>query len=78
MSLHGQVHLLFRHGDRTPIAAYPTDPYKDYPWPGGWGQLTLRGMRRHLALGRWIRCGVRMLAIAKYHTIRLITSGFRV
>ena len=37
-----QVHLLFRHGDRTPIAAYPTDPWKDFPWPGGWGQLTSR------------------------------------
>ena len=38
-----QVHLLYRHGDRTPIAAYPTDPYKNYSWPGGWGQLTVAG-----------------------------------
>jgi len=50
-----QVHLLFRHGDRTPIAAYPTDPYKNYSWPGGWGQLTVAGMRRHHELGVWLR-----------------------
>ena len=50
-----QVHLLFRHGDRTPIAAYPTDPWRDYAWPGGWGQLTVRGMRRHFRLGQWLR-----------------------
>ena len=50
-----QVHLLFRHGDRTPIAAYPTDPWRDYPWPGGWGQLTKRGINRHFQLGQWLR-----------------------
>lgn len=56
-SLEGleQVHLLFRHGDRTPIAAYPNDPWKDYPWPGGWGQLTKRGINRHFQLGVWLR-----------------------
>ena len=46
---------MWRHGDRTPISPYKTDPYSDYPWPGGWGQLTRRGMRRHLELGRWLR-----------------------
>jgi len=50
-----QVHLVWRHGDRTPIAPYPTDPHRDYAWPGGLGQLTTRGMRRHLELGRWLR-----------------------
>ena len=50
-----QVHLLFRHGDRTPISAFPTDPHRDYDWPGGWGQLTVRGMRRHFQLGQWLR-----------------------
>ena len=27
-----QVHLVYRHGDRTPISPYPNDPYKNYPW----------------------------------------------
>ena len=32
---------LYRHGDRTPVASYPTDPYNNVSyWPNGWGQLT--------------------------------------
>ena len=27
--------ILFRHGDRSPISTYRTDPYKNYPWIGG-------------------------------------------
>ena len=50
-----QVHLVWRHGDRTPINPYPTDPHRNYSWPGGLGQLTTRGMRRHLELGHWLR-----------------------
>jgi len=50
------VHLLYRHGDRTPISPYPTDPYRDQSsWPVGFGQLTSRGMRQQFELGQWIR-----------------------
>ena len=32
---------LYRHGDRTPVTTYPTDPYNNASyWPDGWGQLT--------------------------------------
>ncbi|CAD7084879.1 unnamed protein product [Hermetia illucens] len=37
------VAMLFRHGDRSPTMSYPLDPYRDYPWPGGYGALSERG-----------------------------------
>jgi len=50
------VHLLYRHGDRTPISPYPTDPYKDRKlWPVDFGQLTSRGKMAHFRLGQWLR-----------------------
>uniref|UniRef100_A0A8D8F7M6 acid phosphatase n=1 Tax=Culex pipiens TaxID=7175 RepID=A0A8D8F7M6_CULPI len=50
------AHVLYRHGDRTPIDPYPNDPWKDPAhWTAGWGQLTNDGKHRHLELGRWLR-----------------------
>ncbi|EAT44755.1 AAEL003903-PA [Aedes aegypti] len=50
------AHVIYRHGDRTPIEAYPTDPWKDPShWSTGWGQLTNAGKMRHLMLGNWLR-----------------------
>jgi len=50
------VHVVFRHGDRTPIDPYPTDPYKsESSWPVSLGQLTSRGKLQHQELGRWLR-----------------------
>lgn len=32
---------LYRHGDRTPISPYPTDPYRnETSWPVPYGELT--------------------------------------
>jgi lysosomal acid phosphatase len=47
---------VYRHGERTPISPYPTDPYKDRKfWPIGFGQLTDKGKERHYELGQWLR-----------------------
>uniref|UniRef100_U5EX31 acid phosphatase n=1 Tax=Corethrella appendiculata TaxID=1370023 RepID=U5EX31_9DIPT len=50
------AHVLFRHGDRTPVDPYPTDPWRDLKyWPTGWGQLTNTGKKQHYELGQWLR-----------------------
>ncbi|KAL1396350.1 hypothetical protein pipiens_010569 [Culex pipiens pipiens] len=50
------AHVIFRHGNRTPIVSYPTDPWRDRRhWPNGWGQLTNLGKRTQYDLGRWLR-----------------------
>lgn len=50
------VVVIFRHGDRTIIRPYPTDPYANASyWPEGFGQLVNRGKLRHYELGRYLR-----------------------
>ena len=48
------VNVLYRHGTRTPIEAYPTDPNVG-AWPQGDGQLTNEGNQNQLELGRFLR-----------------------
>ncbi|XP_069703816.1 prostatic acid phosphatase-like [Periplaneta americana] len=50
------VNIIFRHGDRSPVSSYPTDPYNNVSyWPAGWGQLTNAGKQQQYELGQWLR-----------------------
>ncbi|CAF3024969.1 unnamed protein product [Rotaria socialis] len=48
-------HVIFRHGDRTPVTTFPTDPVKPSDWPNGLGQLTSTGIEQHHRLGAYLR-----------------------
>ncbi|CAG2161546.1 unnamed protein product [Oppiella nova] len=55
-TVSSELKLIHRHGDRTPIQCYPTDPYSnDTYWADGWGELTPRGKQRMYGLGKYLR-----------------------
>ncbi|XP_068632862.1 prostatic acid phosphatase isoform X2 [Battus philenor] len=48
--------VIYRHGERTPIDPYPTDPYRNESlWPVRFGELTNIGKQQHYKLGKWLR-----------------------
>lgn len=48
--------VIYRHGDRTPVQPYPTDPWRDPTWwPVPFGELTNTGKMQHYKLGQWFR-----------------------
>ncbi|XP_014280005.1 venom acid phosphatase Acph-1 [Halyomorpha halys] len=50
------VHLVFRHGQRTPADTYPKDPYiKEKFSPYGWGALTNEGKNQQFEIGKDLR-----------------------
>ncbi|XP_066246930.1 lysosomal acid phosphatase-like [Euwallacea similis] len=50
-----QIHVLFRHGERSPTSIFPNDPHKNYKWEGGLGHLTNRGKLQMYTLGQNIK-----------------------
>uniref|UniRef100_A0AC34GDV1 Uncharacterized protein n=1 Tax=Panagrolaimus sp. ES5 TaxID=591445 RepID=A0AC34GDV1_9BILA len=49
------VQTVWRHGDRTPTQTFSLDKNQATAWPQGFGELTERGMRQHLDLGKTLR-----------------------
>uniref|UniRef100_H2ZM93 acid phosphatase n=1 Tax=Ciona savignyi TaxID=51511 RepID=H2ZM93_CIOSA len=50
------ANLLRRHGARSAIHSFKTDPYNNQSiWPQGRGQLTQIGMHQHFDLGRYLK-----------------------
>ncbi|XP_054731873.1 venom acid phosphatase Acph-1-like isoform X2 [Anastrepha obliqua] len=50
------LHVVFRHGPRTPADTYPNDPYINHTFPPfGWGQITNNGKRELFGIGTWMR-----------------------
>ncbi|KAJ6635615.1 Testicular acid phosphatase like [Pseudolycoriella hygida] len=48
--------VIFRHGERNILDAYPNDPYNDESyWPEGFGQLTHEGKNQLFKLGQYFR-----------------------
>lgn len=55
-TLLDSIWQLYRHGDRTPAAFYPKDPYNHtYDWPVGLGELSNTGKNQHYKFGQWLR-----------------------
>uniref|UniRef100_A0A8B9XXS1 Lysosomal acid phosphatase n=1 Tax=Bos mutus grunniens TaxID=30521 RepID=A0A8B9XXS1_BOSMU len=61
------VTLLYRHGDRSPVKAYPKDPHQEDKWPQGFGQLTKEGMLQHWELGQALRQRYHGFLNTSYH-----------
>lgn len=49
------VVVLFRHGARTPVSTYNSDPFKNYQWADGLGSLTKAGKLQLYELGKKYR-----------------------
>ncbi|KAJ8921163.1 hypothetical protein NQ315_013635 [Exocentrus adspersus] len=50
------VHVVMRHGARTPASTYPKDPYiNETFYPFGWGQLTNEGKMELYKVGQYLR-----------------------
>uniref|UniRef100_A0A670ZAN0 Acid phosphatase, prostate n=1 Tax=Pseudonaja textilis TaxID=8673 RepID=A0A670ZAN0_PSETE len=55
LSLVKGGYVVYRHGDRSPLSTYPTDPHKAAAWPHGFQQLSEVGILQQKALGKFLR-----------------------
>ncbi|XP_053957228.1 prostatic acid phosphatase-like [Anastrepha ludens] len=49
------LHIVLRHGARTPVNTYPNDPYANDAFePTGWGHVTNKGKLELFDIGLWL------------------------
>jgi len=68
-------HVLFRHGDRTPITTYSTDPIQEKDWPNGFGQLTTAGIEQSHRLGKYLRTRYGSILSTKYNPSEILVRS---
>ncbi|CAI2728205.1 unnamed protein product [Schistosoma spindalis] len=63
------LHILFRHGDRSPIVNIPAILHKiPSAWSQGFGMLTDKGVEQHFLLGKWLRSKYQGFVPNKYNS----------
>ncbi|RTG82675.1 uncharacterized protein DC041_0012222 [Schistosoma bovis] len=62
------LHILFRHGDRSPIVNMPAILHEiPSAWSQGFGMLTDKGVEQHFFLGKWLRSKYQGFVPSKYN-----------
>lgn len=63
------LHILFRHGDRSPIVNIPSILHNlPSAWSQGLGKLTDKGVEQHFLLGKWLRSKYQGFVPSKYNS----------
>ncbi|XP_077290360.1 lysosomal acid phosphatase-like [Arctopsyche grandis] len=64
-----QISVITRHGQRTPEAPFPKDPWTNLDiWPEGWMQLTAEGKKQMKILGKLLRDRYTLILPVEYRS----------
>jgi len=66
-----QIHTLTRHGERSPLYTFPSDPYK-HLWKRGLGQLSDNGTNQLKQYGSFVRNYYRHFLPNSFHMVGLL------
>ncbi|XP_022692133.1 prostatic acid phosphatase-like isoform X2 [Varroa jacobsoni] len=70
-----QIHVLFRHAERTPTALYPTDPNKPSEFTEGLGRITIEGKKHMYRMGNQLRIRYKDFLTFDTNEIKARSSG---